>query len=174
MEKHIEMSLSKKMTFSDRIVSFILSLLPVLLSCYIFVLVISMKFTAFAALAGVLCAVSLFLSYKIYCSFVIDWEYIFVDDEIRFSKIMNKTRRKELLTVNLSKAEAVARVGDSAHNQYLKNPSYKKYSYKTNTTDDCWFVASVTAKGERVCVIFEPNERMLEAIRLTVRSKFFA
>ena len=173
MEKHIEMSVEKKLTLSERIFSFLMSVLPMLVGAYVLVLVFSMKLTGLMPLAVIFCALSVFASYKIFCCFNIDWEYIFIDDEIRFSKIVNKTRRKELVTVNLSKSEAIARVDDSAHNQYLKNSEYKKFNFKTNTTDECWFVAGVTQNGQRVCVIFEPGERMLEAIRLTVRSKFF-
>ncbi len=173
MEKHIEMSLAKKMTFADRLLSLAASLLPMLISCYILVLVVSLKFSSFIALAVIICAVALFASYKIFCSFNIDWEYIFVDDEIRFSKIINKSRRKELVTVNLSKAEAVARVNDGAHNRLLTHRDYKHYYFKSNTTDDCWFVAGLSSKGERICVVFEPDERMLEALKLTVRSRFF-
>ena len=173
MEKHIEMSLAKKMTFTDRLLSLAASLLPMLISCYILVLVVSLKFSSFISLAVIICAVSLFASYKIFCSFNIDWEYIFIDDEIRFSKIINKNRRKELVTVNLSKAETVARINDSAHNRPLSDSGYKRYNFKSNTTDDCWFVAGLSSKGERICVVFEPDERMLEALKLTVRSRFF-
>lgn len=167
------MSLAKKMTFADRLLSLAASLLPMLISCYILVLVVSLKFSSFIALAVIICAVALFASYKIFCSFNIDWEYIFVDDEIRFSKIINKSRRKELVTVNLSKAEAVARVNDGAHNRLLTHRDYKHFNFKSNTTDDCWFVAGLSSKGERICVVFEPDERMLEALKLTVRSRFF-
>lgn len=69
MEKHIEMSLAKKMTFTDRLLSLAASLLPMLISCYILVLVVSLKFSSFIALAVIICAVSLFASYKIFCSF---------------------------------------------------------------------------------------------------------
>ena len=174
MEKHIEMSLTKKLSFSEHVVCILMSILPMLVSCYVLVLVTSLKYNSFLPLAIVLCAVSLYLSYKIYCSYNVDWEYIFIDDELRFTKIINKSRRRELLTVSLSKAEAVARVTDGAHNQFMKNPGYRKYNFKTNTSDDVWFVAGVDAHGSRVCVAFEPDERMLEAIRLTVRQRFFA
>ena len=173
MEKYVEMSLERKQTFANRVVSLIVSVLPVLVCSYIFVLVVSLRYTSFLALAIIICALSLFASYRIFTSFNIDWEYILVDDEIRFSKIINKTRRKEIITVNLQKTEAVARVEDKEHNQYLNNSNYKKYIFKSNTDSQCWFIAAATSKGERVCVVFEPDERMLETIRLTVLSKFF-
>ena len=110
MEKYVEMSLERKQTFANRVVSLIVSVLPVLVCSYIFVLVVSLRYTSFLALAIIICALSLFASYRIFTSFNIDWEYILVDDEIRFSKIINKTRRKEIITVSLQKTEAVARV----------------------------------------------------------------
>lgn len=174
MEKHIEMSLNKKLSFSEQVVCILMSILPILVSCYVLVLVASLKYNAFLPLALILCVVAVYFSYKIHCSYNVDWEYIFIDDELRFTKIINKSRRKELLTVSLSKAEAVARVTDGAHNHFLKNPGYRKYNFKTNTSDNVWLVAGVDARGSRVCVAFEPDERMLEAIRLTVHQRFFA
>ena len=67
----------------------------------------------------------------------------------------------------------MARINDSAHNRPLSDSGYKRYNFKSNTTDDCWFVAGLSSKGERICVVFEPDERMLEALKMTVRSRFF-
>ena len=61
MEKHIEMSLAKKMTFADRLLSLAASLLPMLISCYILVLVVSLKFSSFIALAALILIGSIFL-----------------------------------------------------------------------------------------------------------------
>ncbi len=173
MDKYIEISIAKKLTPKDRILSFVLPLLPILVSSYILVVVMSLRLTLLLASAVIICAVSLYVSYRIYMSFNIDWEYILVDDEIRFTKIINKTKRKEMITVNLQKTEAVARVDDREHNQYLNNPSYKKYIFSSNTGRQCWFIAAATSNGQRTCIVFEPDDRMLDTIRLTVKSKFY-
>lgn len=172
VDKHVEMSISKRLTFAERAKYMLLSVLPMLAGAYLLVLIISLKLSSLIALGALAFAATVFASYKLYCMSIIDWEYVFVEDEIRFSKIINKTRRRELLTVDLTKSELLARADSGECASFLHNPEYKVYRFTGGTENEAWLVAGVSSKGQRAAVVFEPDERMLEALKYVMRSKF--
>ena len=59
------------MTFADRLLSLAASLLPMLISCYILVLVVSLKFSSFIALAVIICAVALLRPIKFFAALIL-------------------------------------------------------------------------------------------------------
>lgn len=172
MEKYIELSVTKHQTFKDRIIAILISFLPVLIGMYILVLVVFAKATTLLPLAILLEALMLFLSYKLYGLFNVDWEYTLVDDELRFAKIINKSKRREVLTVSIPKTEIIARVADEEHNRSLRSDA-KRYTFISQTNKDFYFIKSFDSKGNRVCVFFEPDERMCDNFSVTARGKFF-
>lgn len=172
MEKYIEVSVAKHQSFKDHLIGMLVSFLPIFIGMYILVLVVFSKATTLLPLAVLLEAILCFASYKLYGLFNIDWEYTIVDDELRFAKIVNKSKRHEVLTVSIPKAEVIARVTDALHNHEL-NSNAKRYSFISQTTKDFYFIKSFDTKGNRVCVFFEPDERMCENFLVTARGKFF-
>lgn len=171
MEKFVEMSVARRLTAGQRLLSILASLLPLLAAAYIVMLAVSAHLTTLLPLSLLLLALSMFACYKIFCCFYIDWEYVFVDDEIRFSKIINKSRRRELVTIVLDKAELCA-AASHADAALMRNHEYKKHYFTTNTGADAYVIAGLDGKGRRVCVVFEPDERMLESIKFTMKSRF--
>lgn len=172
MESYIEMSVAKRPTFKDRIISFFVSILPMFIGIYIVILVTLSKSTLLLPIAVVICALLCWFSYKIYCNFNIDWEYTLVGDELRFAKIINKSKRREVISVSIPKSTVIARVDDSAHNNKIRSDC-KKYSFISQTNTRFYFITSFDEKGNPVCVFFEPDERMLDNFAVTARGKFY-
>lgn len=173
MEKYIEIVVPRKNSIKDTVLCFAASVVPMLLGTYIVILFYASASSLFLALGVVACAFLYYLSYKVFNNFNIEWEYTLVDSEIRFSKVINKTKRRDIITVNLSKTEIIARVNDGDHNHPYKTFQGAKYSMISQKTDDFYYIISFTDKGKRVCVTFEPDERMKENFNTTLRSKFF-
>lgn len=173
MENYIETAVSRKNNIKDLMSSFVLCVPLMLLGTYIMILMYATGNSVFLVL-GMLAALLLYYAaYKIFLKFNIEWEYTLVGNEIRFSKIINKTKRRDLFTVNLSKTEVVAKVTDNSNNHPFKTFSGKKYNLISQTINDYYFMITYTDKGERVAVTFEPSDRMKENFRTTLRGKFF-
>lgn len=171
MQKYIETAVNKKNSINDWLKIFVCTFLPLLVGTYL-VMLCSQAFPSFLPLSIVLCAVLCFVAYKIYCSFDIEWEYTLVDNEIRFSKIINKSRRRDIVTVSISKADVIANINDSEHNNLIRSVN-KKYNFTSQTHNNYYFIISQSDKKERVCVFFEPSDEMLENFRVTSRGKVF-
>ncbi len=172
MDRYVEISVTKQLTLKDRFVSMLISVLPMLVGVYLVVLVLSSKATTLLPFAIIICVLLCWLSFKVYSWFNIDWEYTLVDDELRFAKIINKSKRRELITVRLPQTEVLAKISDSNHNNILKRTDIRKYKYISQTTNDYYFINSFDTKGNRVCVYFEPDEKMRECLKYILRSKF--
>lgn len=171
MEKFIEISRHKKPTATELCMQYLLPLLIMIAGAYVLVLFINMRLTTLVPLALVLLAVCTFLAYKLFCSFNIDVEYVLVEDEIRFTRIINKSRRREVVTADLRNTDCFARVDDSANNRSLKNGAYRRFDF-TSGQGEKWFFSGLSSKKHKVTVIFEPDERMLETVRLVAHDNF--
>ena len=169
MEKYIEYSVTRKLSNAEQVKRFFYTVLPMALACYLFILIRALGSLAFFA---ILISIGLFyLAYKLFISFILEYEYTFVENEIRFAKIINKAKRKEIRNVQLSKIDVMAKLSDNAHNNELKNVS-RKYDYSSNNSDNIYFFIANDNKG-KFAVLFDPNETMLESFKTLLRGKVF-
>ena len=173
MEKYIEVVVSRKNKLKDTALCFLASVLPLLVGSYVVILFYASGSSMFLALGVVACALLFYLSYKIFNSFNIEWEYTLVDSELRFAKVINKTKRRDIMAVNLAKTEILARVNDNEHDHPYKTFQGAKTHMISQTNDNYYYIISFTDKGKRVCVTFEPDERMIDNFKTTLRGKFF-
>lgn len=174
MEHYIEIAVPRKNNIKNYAVCFICCMLPILIGTYLVMMIYSAtRDLMLVGLSCIVCAVLYYISYKLFCMFTVDWEYTLVSDEIRFAKIINKSKRREMATVMLSKIEVVARIGDKEHLSALRGNFEKKYSFISQTTDDYYFLAGFDKSGKRICIFFEPDERMCNNFKTTLRGKFF-
>ena len=78
------------------------------------------------------CAV---LYYLLWLESVVDYEYVYVDKELRIAKIQQKQRRKELSTYDLNKMEIFAPIG-SSHLDSVKGRDLKVLDYSSGDDDN--------------------------------------
>ena len=158
MENFIEYAMPYRLTAADRLKQGIYTFLPVALGIALIM---------FLALLGILlCAGCCYLSYRMLISFHYELEYTFLEDEVTFTKIINNERRRELLKADLSKTESYGPI-----EKMPKNASNLR-SFLTNQGEEPeYFWITQTKKGEKVCILFQPNERLLAAFAVKARGK---
>lgn len=115
-------------------------------------------------------AAIIFGAYWLLRSQNIEYEYIFVEDEIGFDRITARTSRKRLFTADCGRFELMARA-DGAHNGEMakKYDTVRDFSSAPDSKDR-WFAVINGEKG-RTLLIFEPEERMVEAVRAIIKRK---
>ncbi|MBQ8605239.1 MAG: hypothetical protein IJ408_00740 [Clostridia bacterium] len=172
MDNYIEVAVSRKNNIKDTAVCFVSSVLPLLIGTYVVILCYVSSSPLFM-LSLVFCALMYFLAYKLFCMFNVDWEYTLVGNELRFSKIINKNKRRELLVINFQKIDVIARTDDTEHNYQFKNNQSAKLTLTSQTSEQTYFLCGTTEKGKKVCIEFEPDSRMLDNFATTMRGKFF-
>lgn len=168
MENYIETVVKKKNTLIDYVKGYGLPFLPFFVGVYVFVLMMNIKgFSAFAPLAMIACVVIAYFVYKSFGGLNVEWEYILVGTELRFSKIIDKSKRRDLFAVDLSKVESIGSI-DNLNN----NSVSKKYNFTSNTGGNVYYMITTLPKSGKVCILFEPDDRLLENFKTTLRGKF--
>lgn len=99
-----------------------------------------------------------------------EYEYIFLNGDIDFARIVNKSKRTELLTVSMQEVELVAPKGSEKLRPYENAPKerFQVLDYSSLKADhkDRMYEMICKAENKSYRIIFEPNEKMLEAMWL--------
>lgn len=98
-----------------------------------------------------------------------EYEYLFCQGELDFDRIMAKSARKRILTVNIKEMEVLAPAGSPELQRYQ---GLKVYDCSSNSGNDV-YVMVAKRNNQLVQVVFEPNEKMLDGIRFLAPRKVF-
>ncbi len=146
------------------------------LACYIVAVVIGiivfpylLKFLGGGA--ALLVAVGLiYLAYHFTSRLKKEFEYICTEDCMDIDVIMNKSKRKRLLSFNVSQLEIIAPANDSQYNNMLGGNFDKKIDATSKRSDTNVYFAIVEKDGKTL-LKFEPPKEMLEMLQKYARSK---
>lgn len=119
----------------------------------------------FASIILLLVAGIIYGIYFLITSFNVEFEYSMVNDEIDVDKIINVKRRKRLTTVGVRGLEAFGKKGDGEYEGYMRNAGVEKvYACRDISENDIYY-AVYLEKEKRKMIVFNPNEKMLDAIK---------
>ena len=94
----------------------------------------------------------------------IEYEYVFTNGDLDIDRITNKSRRKQVLSINVRSFVTMVPVAGNNYegeiNQYTKMLDYGSGVVGENT-----YAAIYEEDGQRVKLIIEPDEEMFKAIR---------
>ena len=99
-----------------------------------------------------------------------EYEYICTDDCIDIDMIMNKSRRKRLISFDMKNTELLASVGDPDYANVLTS-QFDKTIDATSGRRDAQVYFAVVDKNGRTLVKFEPTYNMLTSLQQYARSK---
>ena len=95
----------------------------------------------------------------------VDYEYIYVDGQMDFDKIMGGSKRKTDLRIDFEQVQMMAPQGSHALDPY-KNLTLKTKDYSSREEGSKPYVI-IYQKGDAAYrILFEPNEKMINAIKL--------
>jgi hypothetical protein len=93
-----------------------------------------------------------------------EYEYSYFDGEVRFAKIMNKSRRKRLGVYSMDEVFLIAPSGDRSMYKYETDATIKKIDYTSGRKDvPCYEMVVKTETGVRL-ISFEPDDKYLDAV----------
>ncbi len=111
-----------------------------------------------------------FLSY-----FNVEYEVVYVNGEFEFSMIMNGSRRKTLLVMDMDNAEMLAPSKSHALDGFTHNNKLVEKNYSSGKADvPTYTLIGKDDSGQMTKAIFEPSEKMLSLIKTnpTYRRRF--
>ena len=117
-------------------------------------------FLAFITPVGIILPIILIIvDVLVIQSLNVEYEYVFVNGDLDIDKIMNKSRRKRMFSVDADQMELLAPVGAVELMQYKK---VKTDDYTSGTGNVQVYGLIISDKGEVKQILFEPNETIVE------------
>ena len=102
----------------------------------------------------------------------LEYEYIVTNGEMDVDKIMGRKSRKRLLTVDCRTFDILAPCKEEHRAEMESQSIATRIDVSAHlSSPGRWFAVYNARDGARTLLIFEPNERMLEAFRLYIRNK---
>lgn len=159
-ELYAEASVKKGQTLKDLFLK----------SALIGIAVLSLLLTAVSQVLIIITTVVIMVVVYIFPRLNIQYEYIFCDGQFDFDKLMGNSKRKTVMVIDMEYIDIIAPTGSHELDQFNnKNPKVKNFS--SLKQDAKTYVIMGHYKNELVKIIFEPNEKMLECIKLKAPRK---
>lgn len=98
----------------------------------------------------------------------LEYEYLFVNGDLDIDKIMNKSKRKRVFSMNVADMEVLAPVNAGELMQFQRA---KVSDYTSNTGNAGVYAMVVLEKGVHRKILFEPNEEIVEGFYMMAPRK---
>ena len=93
-----------------------------------------------------------------------EYEYSFFDGELRFAKIMNKSRRKRLRVFTMDEVIQIAPAGDRSIYKHEQDNTVKKIDYTSGNKDVPYYNLIMKNEDGINMISYEPDDKYLDAI----------
>lgn len=97
-----------------------------------------------------------------------EYEYIFLNGDLEFAKIVGKKKRKELISVAMNEVELVAPLSSDKLAPYERGDSsrylVRDYSSAFPSHRERMYAMICRTENQAYRIIFEPNEKLIEAM----------
>ena len=103
----------------------------------------------------------------------LEFEYLFVNGELDIDKIMSKSKRKRVKSLNLSECDIMAPLNSHRMDYYNSNQKLKVLDFSSGNSEHKRFAIIVRDGADTCKVIFEPDETLAKTMRNTAPSKVF-
>lgn len=120
--------------------------------------------------AIILAAVFGVLSYILTLYNTVEYEYLYVDKELQIDRILARSNRKKMLTLDLNELVILAPLRSHELDSY-RNGNYKTVDYSSGDEANAQSKYMLIVNDKQV--IFEPTEEMVKTIRMFAPRKVF-
>lgn len=103
----------------------------------------------------------------------IEYEYAFTNGDLDIDKIVAKRKRKRIISVSIKELDKIApTTARNYENDIYSIPKNKVYNCSSRSSATAYYAIFSTSNEGRVCIIFEPNKKMMQAMRKLNPGKF--
>ena len=137
------------------------------------ILVLLVGIMSMSSLLSFLGVAALIASYFLSPMFNVDYEYIFVDGQIDFDRISGGERRKNMLRIDLDNIEIMAPENSHRLDSYKNQQGYETKDFTSNTPSEERYCICIAHNGNKLKILWEPSEKMLDYSRQKSPRKVF-
>ena len=131
----------------------------------IFLVIIGVLASALVWFGVVFLLVAVGVTYVAFQMTKVEFEYIFVTNELAIDKILNQQRRKKVKNIQMDRVEIVAPFNGHELDSYKNNPKFKTVDFSSGEENNKKYgIVYTDEKGSNIFII-EPNEKLLKAMK---------
>lgn len=127
--------------------------------------VFSLMMTPLAPIAFLLAIGICWVSYKLIMRSSIEYEYIFTNGDLDIDKIIAKSSRKRMVSINCSKVERYGKYNPAAR---VSDSVKKVYIFCNPTDENAKFLIAPNKTEGMVMIVFAPDDRVGGAIEKAI------
>lgn len=169
MDIFLEYIVSRKKGAKEilKIVGILIAMLVLLMLCT-FLLLTPISGIVLLLIAGVI-----YGAYYLISAQNVEYEYIVTNGELDVDSIVNRRKRKRLITVHSKTFDIVAPVGDARYKNEENANFTRVIDASSRANNGMEYFAVFSKDGQKIKLVFEPTERMLEAFKTFVPRNVF-
>jgi len=138
---------------------------------FIALIVVGLFISTLHSLLYVVPVIAIVVAFYMIPRFNYEYEYIYVDGEFNFDRIMGGAKRKTILKIDLENVEIIAPTDSDEIVAYNHKEGMKDYNFSSLDPNARTYTLIGNMEGNYLRVVFEPNEKLIEAARAKSRSK---
>lgn len=112
----------------------------------------------------------IYLAYRLITSRNVEFEYVVTNGDLDIDKIVARRKRKRIFSASCKEFDIVAKVSSNSFSQSVQSIKNRIDASSSPSSPDAYFV-TLTYKGEKTLVIFEPTEKMLNNFKTFIPRK---
>lgn len=94
----------------------------------------------------------------------VEYEYVFVTNELNIDKIFTQQIRKTAVTIEMSSVESVEPTNEEKNKNRLMDKNIRFHDFTSGMKDAKSYTMVYNAEGATHLLVFEPNEKVLKAM----------
>lgn len=107
-------------------------------------------------------------AYYLITNLNVEYEYIVTNGELDVDTILNRRKRKRIITVHSKTFELVAPVGSSEYKSEENGNFTRVIDASSGRDNGKTYFAIFSKDGQRIKLVFEPTQKMLDAFKIFV------
>lgn len=131
----------------------------------IFLILIGLLASALVWFGAIILLAAVGIAYVAFQMTKIEYEYIFVTNELTIDKILNQQRRKKAKAISMEKVEIIAPFEAHELDSYKNNPKFKVVDYSSGESKNKTYGVVCTDEKGSYIIVIEPNEKLLKAMK---------
>lgn len=103
----------------------------------------------------------------------VEYEYLYVNGELDIDTIYGRVKRKKTASFDLNDLQAAAWEKSHSLDSYRSNPGIQKMDFTSKRQDSARFILVFQKEGKNLWVAIEPDEVMINDMKLKAPRKVF-
>lgn len=162
--------LEKIVPRKKNILDYLFMVIVIMVNIPLFYLTFSIGFLSYVIPLIIPCII--YLDYILITMRNVEYEYIITNSDLDIDTIINKKKRKRLLSVNIKDFELVASTSSDKITTEMRNIKNVIHTESSPNSENLYFVV-LTYNKKRTILIMEPGEKMLNAMHAVAPRKVF-